>query len=64
MSTSTLRRMSRKDALRTSTATKSAATESPPAHPARATARPPSTAIEPARSVPKWSAFDASAALS
>ena len=47
----------------TSTATKSAATESPSGCPARASSSPTSTATEPARSLPKWSAFAPSAAL-
>ena len=47
----------------TSTPTNSAAIESPSAYPARATSSPTSTASEPARSLPKCSAFEASAAL-
>ena len=56
-------RISRAAAARTSTATKSAAIESPFGYPARTSRSPTSTASEPARSVPKWTAFDASAAL-
>ena len=63
MSTSMLRRMRRPAAPRTSTATKSAATASPFGWPARARSSPTRTANEPARSLAKWSAFEASAAL-
>ena len=58
-----MRRISRAAAISTSAATKSAATESAPGWPARTSRRPKSTATEPARSLPKWSAFDASAGL-
>ena len=58
-----LRRISRTAALSTSAATNSAATESPAAQPARAAIRPTSTASEPAKSLPKCSAFESSAAL-
>ena len=63
ISTSTLRRISRAAAINTSAATKSAATASAPGCPARTSRRPKRTATEPARSLPKWSAFDASAGL-
>ena len=63
MSTSMLRRMRRPAAARTSTATNSAATASPFGWPARARSSPARTANEPARSLAKWSAFEASAAL-
>jgi hypothetical protein len=63
ISTSTLRRISRAAAVITSSATKSAAMESPAGQPARTAARPASTARVPARSLPKWSAFASSAGL-
>ena len=63
MSTSTLRRMSRAAAVTTSTATKSAAIESPSGKPARAATRPPITASVESRSEPKCTAFEKSAAL-
>ena len=58
-----LRRMSRTAATRTRSATKSAARASPFGWPARASSSPTSTASEPARSLAKWSAFEASATL-
>src|SRR5690348_6570499 len=63
MSTSTFRRISLAAASRTSTATSSAATASTRGWPARTSSRPTSTASEPPRSLPKWSAFEASAGL-
>ena len=57
-------RISRTAAAITSTATKSAATESPSGCRRARDARPTRTAVEPARSLPKCSAFDCSAALS
>ena len=48
--------MTRKD-------TKSAATESPWGQPSAAATRPSNTATVPARSLPKWSALESSAAL-
>ena len=63
ISTSTFRRISRIAAAITRNATKSAATESPSGQPPRTASRPQSTASVPARSLPKWSAFDASAGL-
>ena len=63
MSTSTFRRISRNAAVTTRKATKSAATESPSGQPARTASRPHSTASVPARSLPKWSAFEARAGL-
>ena len=63
MSTSTLPRPSRTAATSTMTATKIAATESPPGTPAAASPRPISTATVPAKSDPKCHAFAISAAL-
>ena len=47
----------------TSTATKSAAIESPSGKPARAATSPQSTAIVDTRSEPKWIALESNAAL-
>ena len=63
MRTSMLRRMSLPAAVTTRTATNSAATESPCGQPSAAAVSPPRTASVPARSLPKWSAFESSAAL-
>ena len=63
MSTSTLRPISRAAAVMTRNDTKSAATESPWGQPRDAATSPSSTATVPARSLPKWSALESSAAL-
>ena len=63
MSTSMFRFMRRPAAISTSIATRSAATASPSSQPARASKRPMKTATEPAMSLAKWSAFEASAGL-
>ena len=63
MSTSTFRRASRVAAATTSAETKSAAIESPAGKPTAAATRPASTAIVPAKSLPKWSALARSASL-
>ena len=63
ISTSTLRRIRRAAATSTSTATKSAAIESPSGNPAVAAISPARTASVPAKSLPKWSAFERSASL-
>ncbi len=55
--------ISRAAASRTSTPTKSAATASARGCPRAANTSPTSTAADPARSLAKWSAFEASAAL-
>ena len=61
MSTSTFAPHQPGAATSTSAATKSAAIESPSGYRPRRASRPTSTAREPARSLPKWSAFDARA---
>ena len=63
ISTSTFRRMSRRAAESTSTATNRAATESASGQPSRTPISPISTASEPAKSLPKCNALDRSAAL-
>ena len=63
MSTSTFRLIRRPAASRTSAATNSAASESPVWKPAAAATSPASTASVPARSLPKWSAFERNASL-
>ena len=63
ISTSTLRRISRSAAESTSTATNSAATESASDQPALTPINPTSTASDPAKSLPKWTALERSAAL-
>ena len=63
ISTSMFRRISRSAADSTRAATKSAAIESASGHPARTPISPTSTASDPAKSLPKCTAFDSSAAL-
>jgi hypothetical protein len=63
MSTPTFLRTSRKAAETTSTETKRAAIESPAGNPRAAAASPTRTASDPARSLPKWRAFERRASL-
>ena len=63
ISTSMFRRISRSAADSTRAATNSAAIESASGHPARTPISPTSTASDPAKSLPKCTAFDSSAAL-
>ena len=64
MSTWTFRLPSRTAAATTRPETKSAAIESPAGNPLAAATSPASTAMVPAKSLPKWSAFASSASLS